>query len=36
MIVRIGGKCMFMWRAVEKEGEFLDVLLQKRRNKPQR
>jgi transposase-like protein len=24
---------MFMWRAVEKEGEVLDVLVQKRRNK---
>ncbi len=24
---------MFMWRAVDKEGEVLDVLVQKRRNK---
>jgi putative transposase len=33
MIVRINGKRMFMWRAVDKEGEVLDVLVQKRRNK---
>jgi putative transposase len=33
MVVRIGGKQMFMWRAVDKEGEVLDVLVQKRRNK---
>ena len=33
MVVRIGDKRMFMWRAVDKEGEVLDVLVQKRRNK---
>lgn len=33
MVVRIGGKRMFMWRAVDKEGEVLDVLVQKRRHK---
>jgi len=33
MVCRIGGKRMFMWRAVDKEGEVLDVLVQKRRNK---
>ena len=33
MVVRISGKRMFMWRAVDKEGEVLDVLVQKRRNK---
>jgi len=33
MIVRIGGKRMFMWRAVDREGEALDILVQKRRNK---
>lgn len=33
MVVRINGKRMFMWRAVDKEGEILDVLVQKRRNK---
>jgi len=33
MVVRIGGKRMFMWRAVDKEGEVLDILVQKRRNK---
>lgn len=33
MVVQIGGKRMFMWRVVDKEGEVLDVLVQKRRNK---
>lgn len=33
MVVRINGKRMFMWRAVDKEGEVFDVLVQKRRNK---
>ncbi|MEE1876849.1 IS6 family transposase [Altererythrobacter litoralis] len=33
MVVKIGGQRMFMWRAVDKEGEVLDVLVQKRRNK---
>ena len=33
MVVRINRKRMFMWRAVDKEGEVLDVLVQKRRNK---
>ena len=33
MVVRINGKRMFMRRAVDKEGEVLDVLVQKRRNK---
>ena len=33
MVVRINGQRMFMWRAVDKEGEVLDVLSQKRRNK---
>ena len=33
MVVRIGGKRMFMWRAVDQEGEVLDVHVQKRRNK---
>jgi putative transposase len=33
MVVRINGKRMFMWRAVDAEGEVLDVLVQKRRNK---
>jgi putative transposase len=33
MVVRIGGARMFMWRAVDKEGEVLDILVQKRRNK---
>ena len=33
MVVRINGKRMFMWRAVDDEGEVLDFLVQKRRNK---
>ena len=33
MVVRINGKRMFMWRAVDDEGEVLDVLVQKRRHK---
>ena len=33
MVVRINGKRMFMWRALDAEGEVLDVLVQKRRNK---
>ncbi len=33
MVVRINGKRMFMWRAVDREGEVLDVLVQKRRTK---
>lgn len=33
MVVRIRGVRMYMWRAVDDEGEVLDVLVQKRRNK---
>ena len=33
MMVKVGGKRMWLWRAVDDEGEILDVLLQKRRNK---
>jgi putative transposase len=33
MVVRIGGGRMYLWRAVDDEGEVLDVLVQKRRNK---
>ena len=33
VFVNIGGKQMFLWRAVHGEGEVLDVLVQKRRNK---
>jgi transposase-like protein len=33
MVVKIRGQRMFMWRAVDDEGEVLDVLVQKRRNK---
>lgn len=33
VIAKIGGKRMIVWRAVDDEGEVLDVLVQKRRNK---
>lgn len=33
VIVKIGGRRMYLWRAVDDEGEVLDVLVQKRRNK---
>src|SRR6202047_583322 len=33
MVVRIAGKHMYLWRAVDHEGEVLDVLVQRRRDK---
>jgi len=33
MVVRIGGKRTYLWRAVDDEGEVLDVLVRRRRNK---
>ena len=33
MVVKIGGRRMYLWGAVDGEGEMLDVLVQKRRNK---
>ncbi|MCZ6859436.1 MAG: IS6 family transposase [Alphaproteobacteria bacterium] len=33
MVVRIGGKRLYLWRAVDDEGEVLDVLVQRRRDK---
>jgi transposase-like protein len=33
MAVRIGGERMYLWRAVDDEGEVLEVLVQKRRDK---
>ena len=32
-MVKIGGRRMYLWRAVDDEGEVLDVLVQKRRKK---
>ena len=32
-VVKISGRRMYLWRAVDDEGEVLDVLVQKRRNK---
>ena len=34
MVVKIGGRRMFLWRAVDDEGEVLDMLVQKRRTCP--
>ncbi len=33
MVVRISGKRMYLWRAVDHEGEILDMLVQRRRDK---
>ena len=33
MAVSIGGQRMYMWRAVDSEGEVLDILIQRKRNK---
>jgi putative transposase len=33
MVVRITGKRMYLWRAVDQEGEILDILVQPRRDK---
>src|SRR6267154_3571506 len=33
MVVRIGGERMYLWRAVDHEGEVLDMLVQRRRDK---
>jgi len=33
MFVSINGRCMYLWRAVDSEGEVLDILVQSRRNK---
>ena len=34
MVVKIRGRRMFLWRAIDDEGEVLDMLVQRRRNKP--
>src|SRR5260221_1990713 len=33
MVVQIGGEQMYLWRAVDHEGEILDMLVQRRRDK---
>ena len=33
MVVRIAGKRMYLWRAVDHEGEVIDMLVQRRRDK---
>ena len=32
VFIKVGGNPMYLWRAVDGEGEVLDVLVQKRRN----
>jgi len=32
LVVRIAGERMYLWRAVDKEGEVLDMLVQRRRH----
>jgi putative transposase len=34
MFVSIGGKRMYLWRAVDAEGEVLDILVQAKRDQP--
>ncbi len=34
MYLKIAGRMVYLWRAVDAEGELLDVLLQSKRNKP--
>lgn len=33
VFVKIGDQQLYLWRAVDSEGEVLDILVQKRRNK---
>ena len=33
MVVRIAGKHMYLWRAVDHEGEVLEILVQRRRDR---
>ena len=33
MVVRIAGRRVYLWRAVDHEGEILDMLVQRRRDK---
>jgi putative transposase len=33
MVARIGGEMVYLWRAVDHEGEVLDVLVQRRRTR---
>jgi putative transposase len=32
MVCRVGGKHIYLWRAVDDEGEVLDILVQRRRD----
>ena len=36
MVVRIAGERMYLWRAVDHEGEVLDMLVQRRREPERR
>jgi transposase-like protein len=33
MVVSLGGRRMYLWRAVDREGEVRDMLIRSRRNK---
>ena len=33
VFVKIGGKLHYLWRAVDQDGDMIDILVQKRRNK---
>ncbi len=33
MVVPVSGRCLYLWRAVDSEGEVLDMLIQRRRTK---
>ena len=33
MVVRIAGRHLYLWRAVDSEGEVLEILVQRRRDK---
>ena len=36
MVCAVGGKHMYLWRAVDDEGEVLDLVMQRQRTPPQR
>jgi putative transposase len=36
VFLRINGKLQYLWRAVDQDGEVLDILVQSRRNKKRR
>ena len=34
LLIKINGEIFYLWRAVDQQGDVLDILVQKRRNKP--